>query len=33
MGAAFLALWRYKIGVIPVIGACPLAGLGYSLVV
>jgi len=33
MGAAFLALWRYKIGVIPVIGACALAGLGYALVV
>jgi chromate transporter len=33
MGAAFLALWRYKIGVIPVIGACALAGLGYSLLI
>jgi chromate transporter len=31
MVAAFLALWRHKIGVIPVIGACALAGLGYSL--
>jgi hypothetical protein len=30
-GAAFLALWRYKIGVISVIGACALAGLGYSI--
>jgi chromate transporter len=25
--AAFIALWRFKIGVIPVIGACALAGL------
>jgi chromate transporter len=25
--AAFLALWRYKVGIIPVIGACGLAGL------
>jgi len=29
--AAFLALWRYKIGVITVIGACGLAGLLYTL--
>jgi len=29
--AAFLALWRYKAGIIPVIGACALAGLLYSL--
>jgi chromate transporter len=29
---AFLALWRYKLGIIPVIGACALAGLAYSLV-
>jgi chromate transporter len=27
--AAFLALWRYRVGVIPVIGASALAGLGY----
>jgi chromate transport protein ChrA len=31
--AAFLALWRYKIGIIPVIAASALAGLGYSLLV
>ena len=30
--AAFVALWRYKIGVIPVIGACAAVGLGYTLV-
>jgi chromate transporter len=29
--AAFVALWRYKIGVITVIGACGLAGLLYTL--
>jgi chromate transporter len=29
--ATFVALWRFKIGVIPVIAACALAGLGYSL--
>jgi chromate transporter len=29
--AAFLALWRYKAGVIPVILACGLAGLAWSL--
>jgi chromate transporter len=28
--AAFIALWRYKAGVIPVILACGLAGLAYS---
>jgi len=28
--AAFLALWRYKIGVIPVIAASALAGLAFS---
>ena len=28
--AAFLALWRFKIGVIPVIGACALAGLLFG---
>jgi chromate transporter len=27
--AAFAALWRFKIGVIPVIGACALAGLAW----
>ena len=29
--AAFVALWRFKLGIIPVIGACAAAGLGYSL--
>ena len=29
--AAFLALWRYKVGIIPVIAASALAGLCYSL--
>jgi len=29
--AAFVALWRYKIGILPVIGACAIAGLAYSL--
>ena len=29
--AAFVALWRYKVGIIPVIGACAAAGLAYSL--
>jgi len=29
--AAFAALWRYKIGIIPVIGASALAGLAYSV--
>lgn len=28
--AAFLALWRWKIGIIPVIGLCALVGLGYT---
>jgi chromate transporter len=28
--AAFLALWRYKVGIIPVIAASALAGLFYS---
>ena len=27
---AFLALWRYKVGIIPVIGACAAAGLLWS---
>lgn len=30
--AAFVALWRFKIGIIPVIGACGAAGLGFTLV-
>jgi chromate transporter len=30
--AAFLALWRYKVGVIPVIVACGIAGLAWSFV-
>ena len=30
---AFVALWRYKMGIIPVIGACAFAGLSYSLLV
>jgi chromate transporter len=30
--AAFIALFRYKIGVVPVIGACALAGLAYTLI-
>ena len=29
--AAFIALWRYKIGVIPVILACGAAGLAYTM--
>ncbi len=29
--ATFTALWRYKVGVIPAIGACAAAGLAYSL--
>ena len=29
--AAFIALWRYNAGVIPVILACGVAGLIYSL--
>ena len=28
--AALVALWRYKVGIITVIGACAIAGLGYS---
>ncbi|BAU47773.1 chromate transporter [Sulfurifustis variabilis] len=27
--AAFIALWRYKVGIIPVIGACAAAGLAW----
>ena len=30
---AFVALWRYKIGIIPVILACGAAGLAWSFVV
>ncbi len=30
--AAFLALWRYKVDVMKVIGACAVAGLVYTLV-
>jgi chromate transporter len=29
--AAFIALFRYKVGIVPVIGACAVVGLGYSL--
>lgn len=29
--AAFIALFRYKIGIVQVIGACAIVGLGYSL--
>jgi chromate transporter len=28
---AFIALFRYKVGIVPVIGACAVVGLGYSL--
>jgi len=28
---AFIALWRFKAGIIPVIAACAVAGLAYSL--
>jgi chromate transporter len=30
--AAFVALWRFRIGIIPVIGACGAAGLAYTLI-
>lgn len=30
--AAFIALFRYKAGIVTVIGACAMAGLGYSLI-
>ncbi|MBI2224506.1 MAG: chromate transporter, partial [Betaproteobacteria bacterium] len=30
--AAFTALWRYKIGIIPVIAACGAIGLVYTLI-
>lgn len=29
---AFIALFRYKVGIVPVIGACAVVGLAYSLV-
>ncbi len=29
--SAFIALWRFKVGIIPVIGACAAAGLVYTL--
>ena len=29
--AAFIALWRFKVGIIPVIFACAGAGLAYTL--
>ncbi len=29
--AAFIALFKYKVGIVPVIGVCALIGLGYSL--
>jgi chromate transporter len=31
--AAFIALFRFKIGIIPVIGACGIIGLAYTLLV
>ncbi len=31
--AAFVALWRYKVGIIPVIGVCAAAGLAYSFLI
>lgn len=31
--AAFIALWRYKVGIISVIGTCAVAGLAYSLLI
>jgi chromate transporter len=29
--AAFVALFRYRLGIVTVIAACAVAGLGYSL--
>jgi chromate transporter len=29
--AAFVALFKFKVGIVPVIGACAVVGLGYSL--
>ena len=31
--AAFVALWRYKAGIMPVIGACAVAGAAWTLLV
>jgi chromate transporter len=31
--AAFIALFRYKVGIVSVIGACAAIGLGYSLLI
>ena len=31
--AAFIALFRYKLGIVSVIGACAVVGMGYTLVV
>ncbi len=31
--AAFIALFRYKVGIVPVIAACAAIGLGYSLLI
>lgn len=31
--AAFIALFRYKVGIVQVIGVCAVVGLGYSLLV
>jgi chromate transporter len=28
--AAFIALWRYQVDIMKVIGVCALLGLGYS---
>jgi chromate transporter len=30
--AAFIALWRYKVGIIPVVLACGAAGLAYTVI-
>jgi len=30
--AAFVALFKYKVGIVPVIGVCAVVGLGYSLI-
>jgi chromate transporter len=30
-GGAFFALFRYQVGIVPVIAACAVVGLGYSL--
>jgi len=31
--AAFIALFRYKVGIVTVIGACAVVGLGYTLLI